>query len=78
MNAVKQIAESAEQPKKVYVKPQVMAIWLVAEEAVLGLCKQNNSIFEFLRARSSLRRFLGAQLDQNCYLWDININAGSL
>jgi hypothetical protein len=47
MNAVKQIAESAEQPKKVYVKPQVLAIRLVAEEAVLGLCKQNNSIFSF-------------------------------
>ena len=46
MNAVKQIAESTDQPKKVYVKPLVMEIRLVAEEAVLSLCKQNNYAFD--------------------------------
>ena len=46
MDELKQVAETADQPKKVYVKPQVMAIRLVAEEAVLGLCKQNNYAFD--------------------------------
>jgi hypothetical protein len=36
---------SADQTKKVYVKPLIREIRLVAEEAVLSLCKQNNAIY---------------------------------
>ena len=35
-------AEQPEVEKKVYTKPQMTEIRLVADEAVLGLCKYNN------------------------------------
>jgi len=38
---------SADQQKKAYSKPTVKEIRLVAEEAVLALCKHNNGIGNF-------------------------------
>jgi hypothetical protein len=35
-------SQQPEEKKKVYTKPQATEIRLVAEEAVLGLCKLNN------------------------------------
>ncbi len=47
MNGTKPLIErSASQQKKAYIKPQVMSIRLVAEEAVLSLCKWNNYNFD--------------------------------